>query len=220
MICTPTSLNPKYVFSQSHWTELWRRRVISNFDYLMQLNKIAGRSYNDLTQYPVFPWILSDYTSDTIDFNNPSVFRDLGKPVGALNPSKLKEIMDRYGTFDDCDEIPKFMYGSHYSSAGVVMYFLLRQEPFSSLSVSLQGGRFDCPDRLFFDMNSTWNGVNNSMSDVKELIPEMFCFPELLSNLNGLPLGELQDGNEVDHVKLPPWCNDSPHEFIRLHREA
>lgn len=220
MICTPASLNPKYVFSQSHWTELWRRRVISNFDYLMQLNKVAGRSYNDLTQYPVFPWILSDYTSDTIDFNNPAVFRDLGKPVGALNPTKLKEIMDRYGTFDDCDEIPRFMYGSHYSSAGVVMYFLLRQQPFSSLAVSLQGGRFDCPDRLFFDMSSTWSGVNNSMSDVKELIPEMFCFPELLSNLNGLPLGELQDGTAVDNVKLPPWCKGSPHEFIRLHREA
>ena len=26
---------------------------MSNFDYLMQLNNIAGRSYNDLNQYPV-----------------------------------------------------------------------------------------------------------------------------------------------------------------------
>ena len=30
---------------------------ISNFQYLMHLNTLAGRSYNDLTQYPVFPWV-------------------------------------------------------------------------------------------------------------------------------------------------------------------
>jgi hypothetical protein len=36
----------------------------------MQLNTIAGRTYNDLQQYPVFPWILADYTSATIDLDN------------------------------------------------------------------------------------------------------------------------------------------------------
>src|SRR5688572_22766306 len=41
----------------------WLNGKLSNFDYLMALNTIAGRSYNDLCQYPVFPWIISDYTS-------------------------------------------------------------------------------------------------------------------------------------------------------------
>lgn len=36
---------------------------ISNFQYLMHLNTLAGRSYNDLTQYPVFPWVIADWTS-------------------------------------------------------------------------------------------------------------------------------------------------------------
>lgn len=31
----------------------WVQREISNFEYLMQLNTIAGRTYNDLSQYPV-----------------------------------------------------------------------------------------------------------------------------------------------------------------------
>lgn len=31
----------------------WVNREISNFEYLMQLNTIAGRTYNDLSQYPV-----------------------------------------------------------------------------------------------------------------------------------------------------------------------
>jgi hypothetical protein len=28
---------------------------MSNFEYLMRINMLAGRSCNDLTQYPVFP---------------------------------------------------------------------------------------------------------------------------------------------------------------------
>lgn len=39
-------------------TRSWINREISNFDYLMRLNALAGRTYNDLSQYPVFPWIL------------------------------------------------------------------------------------------------------------------------------------------------------------------
>lgn len=37
---------------------------ISNFEYLMHLNTIAGRTYNDLMQYPVYPWVLADYQSE------------------------------------------------------------------------------------------------------------------------------------------------------------
>ena len=62
----------------------------------MRLNTFAGRTYNDLTQYPVFPWILSDYTSKTIDLNNPSVYRDLSKPVGALNEDRLSNTFHPY----------------------------------------------------------------------------------------------------------------------------
>lgn len=35
------------------WSQKWVNREISNFDYLMQLNTIAGRTYNNLAQYPV-----------------------------------------------------------------------------------------------------------------------------------------------------------------------
>ena len=43
-------------------TAAWRRGHVSNFDYLLYCNLAAGRSFNDLTQWPVFPWILADYT--------------------------------------------------------------------------------------------------------------------------------------------------------------
>ena len=58
-------------------TRKWVERRISTFEYLMNINTIAGRTYNDLSQYPVLPWVLSDYESSSIDFSNPlqDVFR-------------------------------------------------------------------------------------------------------------------------------------------------
>jgi hypothetical protein len=55
----------------------------------------SGRSYNDLNQYPVFPWVIADYTSESLDFNSAATFRDLRKPVGALNPKRLEFFLVR-----------------------------------------------------------------------------------------------------------------------------
>ncbi|XP_031488059.1 BEACH domain-containing protein B isoform X2 [Nymphaea colorata] len=83
--------------------ESWRRREISNFEYLMVLNTLAGRSYNDLTQYPIFPWVLADYSSEKLDLNKSSTFRDLTKPVGALNLKRFEVFEERYRNF--CDPV-------------------------------------------------------------------------------------------------------------------
>lgn len=57
---------------------------------------VTGRSYNDLSQYPVFPWILSDYTSDILDLTNPKSFRDLSKPIGVVSSIMLLNISISY----------------------------------------------------------------------------------------------------------------------------
>ena len=71
----------------------------------------------------VFPWILNDYESETLDLNDPSIYRDLSKPVGALNPDRLEMLIDRYNDLDGFPEEEKFLYGSHYSSPGVVLHY-------------------------------------------------------------------------------------------------
>merc|ERR1719345_225199 len=58
-------------------TALWQSGLLSNFHYLDFLNCAAGRSQNDFSQYPVFPWVLKDYTSATLNLADPEVFRDL-----------------------------------------------------------------------------------------------------------------------------------------------
>ncbi|KAJ7962251.1 BEACH domain-containing protein C2 [Quillaja saponaria] len=209
---------PEQLLKRTQLMERWARWEISNFDYLMQLNTLAGRSYNDITQYPVFPWILSDYSSKSLDLSNSSSYRDLSKPVGALNADRLKKFQERYSSFDD-PVIPKFHYGSHYSSAGTVLYYLVRVEPFTTLAIQLQGGKFDHADRMFSDIPATWNGVFEDMSDVKELVPEMFYLPETLTNENSVDFGTTQLGGKLDSVTLPPWA-ENPVDFIHKHRIA
>lgn len=55
--------------------QLWREGLLTNWEYLTQLNKMAGRSYNDLMQYPVFPFVLADYTSQMLDLTDPQAYR-------------------------------------------------------------------------------------------------------------------------------------------------
>ncbi|KAK8487058.1 hypothetical protein V6N11_046184 [Hibiscus sabdariffa] len=209
---------PEQLLKRTQLMERWARWEISSFEYLMQLNTLAGRSYNDITQYPVFPWILADYSSKSLDLADPSVYRDLSKPVGALNPDRLKKFQERYANFND-PVIPKFHYDSHYSSAGSVLYYLARIEPFTTVSIQLQGGNFNQADRVFSNVAATWNGVLKDMSDVKELVPELFYLPEMLTNENSIDFGTTQLGGKLDSVELPPWAQN-PVDFIHKHRMA
>lgn len=178
--------------SENHMTEhtaesymlQWQRGHLSNYQYLLHLNNLADRSCNDLSQYPVFPWVLANYSSAQLgestaththtvslkwhvtalthavsvspDMTNAATFRDLSKPVGALNKERLDRLLVRLlrmcvfelrvcvtlAAFSIRDEVltellcpqaryrampePPFMYGSHYSSPGYVLFYLAR----------------------------------------------------------------------------------------------
>uniref|UniRef100_H2YXH1 BEACH domain-containing protein n=1 Tax=Ciona savignyi TaxID=51511 RepID=H2YXH1_CIOSA len=202
---------PQELLKASGLTQKWVQREVSNFDYLMQLNTIAGRTYNDLSQYPVFPWILVDYTSEKLDLENPAVFRDLSKPIGILNEKNEKAIRDKYDQFEDpLGVIKKFHYGSHYSNAATVLFYMLRMEPFSTLHIQLQAGRFDLADRQFHSLPATFQAMYETSNDVKELIPEFFYLSEHLVNSNNFDLGKLQFSKEtVNDVLLPKWAKSA-----------
>ncbi|XP_044890237.1 neurobeachin-like protein 1 isoform X2 [Felis catus] len=213
--------SPQELFKASGLTQKWVNREITNFDYLIQINTMAGRTYNDLAQYPVFPWILQDYTSEELDLNNPSVFRDLSKPIGVVNDKNAKAMREKYENFEDpMGTIDKFHYGTHYSNSAGVMHYLIRTEPFTTLHIQLQSGRFDCADRQFHSIPATWQALMDNPYDVKELIPEFFYFPEFLENQNQFNLGCLQVSKDVvNDVILPKWAK-SAEDFIYKHRKA
>jgi hypothetical protein len=203
-------------------TQRWVRGEISNFQYLMYLNTLAGRSYNDLMQYPVFPWILADYDTEELDLTDPASFRDFTKPMGAQSPERLEQFRKRFKEWDDPHgETPPYHYGTHYSSAMIVCSYLVRTEPFTQHFLRLQGGHFDLADRMFHSVKEAWlSASKHNMADVKELIPEFFYLPEFLENLNQFDLGAKQSGVALGDVVLPPWAKQDTREFIRVHRMA
>lgn len=94
-----------------------------------------------------------------------------------------------------------YHYGSHYSNSGIVLHFLVRVPPFTSMFLDFQGNQvfpcsqmnfmfysssgksFDIADRSFHNVATTWwLSSSESATDVKELIPEFFYFPEFLVN--------------------------------------
>lgn len=199
----------------------WTTGRISNYEYLLALNSAAGRTFQDLSRYPVFPWILQDYNSSKLDWTSSSTYRDLSKPVGALDSKRLEYFQTRYESMQQ-DMTHPFLYGTHYSAPGYVLYYLVRSMPEHMLC--LQNGKFDSADRMFHSLEHSYASVLTNHADVKELIPEFFDTEsnagfDFLINARNLNLGVTQTGERVHDVLLPPWAT-SPRDFIRKNRKA
>uniref|UniRef100_A0A8W4FHK6 WDFY family member 4 n=1 Tax=Sus scrofa TaxID=9823 RepID=A0A8W4FHK6_PIG len=210
------------VFYNSDRSKVFKRDI-SNFEYLMHLNTMAGRTYNDYMQYPVFPWVLADYSSQTLNLTNPKTFRDLSKPMGAQTKERRLKFIQRFKEVEktEGDMTVQCHYCTHYSSAIIVASYLVRMPPFTQAFCSLQGGSFDVADRMFHSMKNAWESASReNMSDVRELTPEFFYLPEFLTNCNALEFGCMQDGTALGDVQLPPWADGDPRKFISLHRQA
>lgn len=164
--------------------------------------------------------MLKQFNGATLDLADPANYRDLSRPVGAQEDERLAALKKRYDTWDvEETGLPPFHYGSHYSTPGYTLWWLMRMEPFTRLFLEMQGGQFDHPDRAFSSLHRAWTNCTVSSTDNRELIPELFYLPELFTNRNAYDLGVDEEGLPVDHVRLPPWAS-SWNEFCRLHRSA
>ncbi|XP_052057749.1 lysosomal-trafficking regulator-like isoform X2 [Mytilus californianus] len=211
-------------------TRMWKDSLMTNYDYLTHLNKLAGRSFNDLMQYPVFPFILKDYVSEKLDLLKADSYRNFSKPISVQDESKEKKYKDNYealkAEFERYEDqstigVGPYHYGSHYSNSGIVLHFLVRLPPYTKMFVSYQDNNFDIPDRTFHNMETCWRlASSQSTTDFKEMIPEFFFFPEFLRNFEGFDFGKRQNNEDVSDVTLPAWCKNNPRLFIIILRQA
>lgn len=197
-------------------THKWVTRQISTFTYLMWLNQLSCRSFNNTQNYPVFPWILKDYSSKNIDLTNGDVYRDLSKPIGALNAERLRKLKINVDTTDG--ETP-ILYRSTYSCPFHIYFWMLRMEPYTTMHIEIQDGHFDVPGRLFANMAYAWNSASGFMNNFKELIPEFYFLPEFLMNIDHFKFGKMMSGEVVDDVVLPPYSSNAV-SFVLMNREA
>lgn len=133
-----------------------------------------------------------------------------------MEEGRLQRLIQRY---DEMHQ-PKFMYGSHYSTPGFVLFYLARLYPHYVLC--LQSGRFDHPDRMFNSVADVYKNCISNMSDFKELIPEFYDTEtdgEFLVNNMGINFGFRHNGAKVSNVELPPWAK-SPNDYISINRKA
>ena len=94
----------------------WRRWKISNFEFLMWLNIFSNRSYNDISQYPVFPWILSSY-EDPLQVEQKKIITEK-KTEATENMENLNSTIQEFNEGDDT--IIDYLYRDLNSPMGML----------------------------------------------------------------------------------------------------
>ena len=170
-----------YFKNQKYITSEWVEERLSTYEYLLFLNKYSARTYNDPNQYPIFPWLIQNYTETK--GKKEDIERILKYPMAGQTEENRKTAIGRYE--DDEDNKGKFPahFGTHYSTSAYVYFYLMRNEPFTTLLVKLQGYKHENPDRTFFSIKEVLN-VLGTGHDNREMVPELFYKIDPFINLN------------------------------------
>ncbi|PON68424.1 Regulatory associated protein of TOR [Parasponia andersonii] len=171
----------------------WWRGEMSNFEYLLVLNKLAGRRWGDHTFHTVMPWVIDFNTRP--DENSDAGWRDLSKSKWRL--AKGDEQLDfTYST----SEIPHHVSDECLSELAVCSY-KARRLPLSVLRMAV---------RSVYEPNeypSTMQRLYQWTPD--ECIPEFYCDPQIFRSLH----------SGMTDLSVPSWAG-SAEEFIKLHHDA
>jgi len=181
--------SPEKYFVDSKFHDLWSKGEYTNFDYLMLLNKYSDRTFNDLNQYPIFPWILNYSDSKVLDLNNKSVYRPLDKIIEKTNEENKRASFVQ----------------TNISEANIQHK---EDTPYQTLLTNLMQ-LYTCQHNEF-----TFNNLESFCSgrcrqSNSELIPEFYYFPEFLRNHN------LCLFRAYDDTEFSSWIKDN-HRFIQM----
>ena len=168
--------DPISYFHTKNYTNDWLEGKISTVKYLLLINKFSGRTYNDLTQYLIFPWVLNDY-SDIKDKKN---FRKMQYCMAIQDEAELEKVKMQYEKEKNTEYKSHFSY--HYSNNANICLYLLRLNPFTYGQIRLNKN-FDSPDRQIESLQDMCY-VFKEFKETSELVPEYFFMVECFLNLN------------------------------------
>ena len=184
-----------YFKSQKYITSQWVEERLSTYEYLLFINKYSSRTFNDSNQYPIFPWLIisEKEKSDEKGDNH----RNFKYPMAAQSKENQDIALNRFQ--DDEESKQKFPahFGTHYSTSSYVYYYLMREEPFTTLLVKLQGYKQENPDRTFYSLEELLF-ILTTGHDNREMIPDLFYKIEHLINLNCSDFGMKNKKLRVD----------------------
>lgn len=94
-------------------TQMWIDGDLDNFTYLSLVNRFGKRCFADLTQYPVFPWTIADYSSDSLPMTRKKIAPIASSPLpitgirdNSAKSSSSQEIIDVIKTQSSDTELP------------------------------------------------------------------------------------------------------------------
>ncbi|XP_078435452.1 protein serine/threonine kinase isoform X2 [Wolffia australiana] len=171
----------------------WQAGELSNYEYLISLNRMAGRRWGDQTFHMVMPWVI-DFSVKP-DQNSDVGWRDLQKSKWRL--AKGDEQLDfTYLT----SEIPHHVSDECLSELAVCSY-KARRLPLSVLRSAV---------RSVYEPNEYPSNMQRLYQwTPDECIPEFYCDPRIFYSIHP----------EMSDLRVPSWA-ESPEDFIKVHREA
>jgi WD40 repeat protein len=125
---------------------------------------------------------------------------------------RKKNFLTTYKLTKQDENMAPYIFGCNYSNPTYVCNYLIRLFPFTQICIEIQGTGFDTPRRLFTSIEKSFKNAISASTDVREIIPEFFYFPEIFLNINYLNMGKLDKDNIVSDVVTP--CRNNPFEFI------
>ncbi|XP_026082239.1 WD repeat-containing protein 81-like [Carassius auratus] len=198
----------------------WVNGRVSNFQYLMELNRLAGRREGDPNYHPVLPWV--------VDFTVPyGRFRDLKKSKFRLNKGD-KQLDFTYEMTKEALAAAIGSGGSNFASdlGGPIVPVGSGQsdhlhvphhisDVLSDITYYVYKARQTPKSVLCCHVRSQWepNEYPASMEHIQswtpdECIPEFYTDPTIFHSIHP----------DMPDLDIPPWCN-SYEEFIAVHRQ-
>ncbi|KAK8945895.1 hypothetical protein KSP40_PGU013831 [Platanthera guangdongensis] len=171
----------------------WWRGELSNYEYLLVLNKLAGRRWGDRTFHTVMPWVI-DFSVKP-DEKSDIGWRDLKKSKWRL--AKGDEQLDfTYST----SEIPHHVSDECLSELAVCSY-KARRLPLKILRSAV---------RSVYEPNEYPSNMQRLYQwTPDECIPDFYTDPQIFSSVH----------SEMSDLSIPS-CASSPEAFILQHRSA
>ncbi|KAL6850326.1 hypothetical protein ACP4OV_020953 [Aristida adscensionis] len=177
---------------RSHFKQWWRGEL-SNYEYLLVLNKLAGRRWGDPAFHTVMPWVI-DFTVMPVE-SSDNGWRDLTKSKWRL--AKGDEQLDF--TYSS-SEIPHHVSDECLSELAVCSY-KARRLPKTILRSAV---------RSVYEPNEYPSSMQRLFQwTPDECIPEFYSDPRIFVSLH----------SEMNDLALPSWAT-SAEDFICLHRDA
>ena len=194
--------------------KMWISGTISNFDYLMILNYLAGRTFDNPNYYPVLPWVR--------DFSNENGgWRDLSKSKYRLNKGdqqldltydgQKSIVIQKTKTHEDDDD---FLLNQRRSIETPPHHI---SDVLSEITYYVYKARITSKNVLCKHVRNRWVPAEypSSMQRLQawtpdECIPEFYTDPSIFKSVH----------SDLNDLELPEWCEGSTNKFIEYHRSS